>query len=200
MPMVQRLGCLKYILKKEISSWNDGDTNSSDNSESSSGSEENSSGNGKSSSGSDDNSSDNIDSSSDNDSDSVSVIGDSDSGKENDASEVKVKGGFKLLGRGKGKRLLKSSTPLSVEEGEKGAGGAPAPATITSTVTPDVVDKSMDKSAGAPKSAYPAHFSPFPSTPSPLTAARPFQAVIFADDEDLALTVCETVKAMLAGT
>ena len=57
-----------------------------------------------------------------------------------------------------------------------------------------------EDSVTAPSSSFPSHFSPFPSasaTTSSLPLSRPFQAVIFADDEMLAVSVCDTVRTLL---
>ena len=57
-----------------------------------------------------------------------------------------------------------------------------------------------EDSVTAPISSFPSHFSPFPSasaTTSSLPLSRPFQAVIFADDEMLAVSVCDTVRTLL---
>jgi hypothetical protein len=70
--------------------------------------------------------------------------------------------------------------------------------TSTSTST-----SSTTSTPTSTSTSYPSHYSPFPSaaatysSTSSSTSFRPFQAVIFADDEDLALSVCETVKSVL---
>jgi hypothetical protein len=135
-------------------------------------------------------------------------------------SSNEVKEGSKLS---KGRRLFKGLNALKEKEKDK---EAPPHASITKAekvVDGDKDEKNSDKGIyiyiymymcihiyiymytyiyiyeyiiASTKSPFPSHFSPFPSSG---TTVRPFQAVIFADDEDLALLVCETVATMLAG-
>jgi hypothetical protein len=62
----------------------------------------------------------------------------------------------------------------------------------------EIKEKKIEKEA-ANSSPFPSHFSPFPAAQPGLSSLtfRPFQAVIFADDEDLAVTVCDSVSQLL---
>ena len=64
-------------------------------------------------------------------------------------------------------------------------------------IVEEVIARNVPQESSEMKSPYASHFSPFPSTSSP-SLIRPFQAVIFADDEQLAVTVCDTVRALLS--
>jgi hypothetical protein len=69
---------------------------------------------------------------------------------------------------------------------------------LVSVKIEEVKEKKVEKEI-VNSSPFPSHFSPFPAAQPGLSSItfRPFQAVIFADDEDLAVTVCDSVSQLL---
>ena len=163
-PESQRLACLKFILKKEILNWNNGNDSTEENE-----SEKNSN------------------------SENEKVENEDENENENENEDISIKKDSVIVTRNvpiRTRKLLSRKEkiqPIIIVEEKKEIVNSPiTTSTSTSTTT-----------------SYPSHYSPFPSaaatytSTSSSTSFRPFQAVIFADDEDLALSVCETVKSVL---
>ena len=165
-PENQRLSCLKFILKKEIFSWNGGAIEEEV--------EEYDEKNIKNMTirlmESDGQESENIEKLEINE----NVISEKKDSKEMKKSPLK-----RLLNRKEKK--IEVTTEIKTKE----------------IVEEEVIAKNVPQDTSENKSPYVSHFSAFPaaSTQSP---ARPFQAVIFADDEQLAVTVCDTVRTLLS--
>ena len=158
MPENQRMACLKYILKKEIQSWDDKNENEDEIKN------ENE-----------------IESSPTKDDHTNKIDGKEVENKVEKSIDIK-KVAPKL------KRLLSRREKITE--------------TVEEEIKEKIVAKIEQKSSSS--SSFPSHYSPFPSASATLssttsfsTSSRPFQAVIFADDEELATSVCETVKILL---
>lgn len=163
-PESQRLACLKFILKKEILNWNNGNDSSEENEN------ENNSGNSNN-----ENKNEDVNEDIGIKKDSVIVT-----------KNVPIRS-RKLLSR---KEKIEPISEVIVEEKNE---------IIDSLITTST--SSSTPVSTSTSTSYPSHYSPFPSAAATYTSSsssfRPFQAVIFADDEDLALSVCETVKSVL---
>ena len=169
-PESQRLACLKFILKKEMLNWNNGNDSSEENENENSNENNMNNENGK---------------------------------VENEDEDISIKKDSVLLTKNvpiRSRKLLSRKEkiePISddiIEEKKEIMDSPIATSTSSTTTTPASTSTST---------SYPSHYSPFPSAAATYTSTsssssfRPFQAVIFADDEDLALSVCETVKSVL---
>ena len=168
-PENQRLSCLKFILKKEIFSWNGGAIEEEV--------EEY-----------DDKNNENIKNmtirlmeSDVQESENIEKLEKKENviSKKKDSKEMKKSPLKRLLNRKEKK--IEVTTEIKTKE----------------IVEEEVIAKNVPQDTSENKSPYVSHFSAFPAASSQ-SPARPFQAVIFADDEQLAVTVCDTVRTLLS--
>jgi hypothetical protein len=185
-PENQRLACLKFILKKEIASWKGGLADDENKEEGE---------NGEKNENENENVKENV---------KITNI-EKEKNNENQESEIiSTKKTFprlkKLLSRREKNTISEISTNLPekielVSQANEGRKEVVEKMKVEKEEEEVKVEKETVNS-----SPFPLHFSPFPAAQPGLSSVtfRPFQAVIFADDEDLAVTVCDTVGQLLS--
>jgi hypothetical protein len=169
-PENQRLACLKFILKKEIAGWKGGLADD-ENKEEGENVEEKVNQNAK-----------------------VNNIEKRENNENQETELILSKKTFPRL-----KKLLSRRDKNQISEVQE------IPAETIATVKNEekkevkVVKETKAEKEIVNSSPFPSHFSPFPAAQPGLSSVtfRPFQAVIFADDEDLAVTVCDSVSQLL---
>ena len=196
-PENQRMSCLKFILKKEIQSWDGGKTEKNDNED------------------------DENDGSNDIENKKIRLLdNDSDNINENEivGKEIEIEKEKlidetietvqekKILEKTETKEVKKSPLKrllMKKEEKERKREVRQKEEKdemiILKESNEEIIVKNIPtEDSTESKSPFPSHFSAFPSTSASSPLFRPFQAVIFADDEQLAVTVCDTVRALLS--
>ena len=178
-PENQRLACLKFILKKEIASWKGGLADDENKEE-----EENGEKN-------------------ENEKENVKITN-IEKEKNNDSEIISTKKTFPRLKKLLSRREKNTISEISANLPEKIEVVSQTSEEIKEVVEKMTVGKEEEEvkveKETVNSSPFPLHFSPFPAAQPGLSSVtfRPFQAVIFADDEDLAVTVCDTVGQLLS--
>ena len=198
-PDSQKLACLKYILKKEILSWNDEDASNTEKGFNAVKNGEND-GNGDNGDNSDN---DTMNNKEEKNRFQIEIEEKEkkiqlDNLKYDEKTGKKLSPFKKLLSRKPKEAPVEKNIENDDNEENKNKKIEMESAMIINA--PTKIEKSVSNSEENSveiTEKFPSHFSPFPSAVS-ADSVRTFQAVIFADDESQGKIVCDSVRALLS--